>query len=227
VPINFEEEFRKFDIFSNIVLYRYLQFIQFYIDNPVDADIICENHHILPKSIFPNFEINPENLVRLPLRSHYLAHWMLAKILSGKMWQAFQLMGRVHKHNSAAFETLKLQNLEHNQCPTIKAKISKSIKKLWEDPEYRKRQSSIQRGIKNSRFTPYTLYDNNNQPIITILFKPRETLKLLGYPPALAATSKDKPYYYDLELRQKFVQTSFKKSGNLKFQNWFVMPSLT
>lgn len=54
-----------------------------------------EVHHIIPKSIDPSRAKDPDNLIVLTPREHYIAHWMLAKIYHGKMWFAFNQMKRV------------------------------------------------------------------------------------------------------------------------------------
>lgn len=47
-----------------------------------DGDIYVESHHIIPRSMNgPNTE---DNLVNLPAREHYIAHWLLYKIYQNK-----------------------------------------------------------------------------------------------------------------------------------------------
>lgn len=52
----------------------------------------CENHHILPKSIFPEFANSQENIVRMPVANHFRAHEILAKTDSYEMHLAFHMM---------------------------------------------------------------------------------------------------------------------------------------
>jgi hypothetical protein len=64
------------DIFINdIWLNRYIKLIQANFDN----EEYSEKHHILPKSIFPEYEYSSWNIVKLPYRAHFLAHLFLAK----------------------------------------------------------------------------------------------------------------------------------------------------
>lgn len=51
-----------------------------------------EKHHILPKSIFPEFENDPENLVELDFMDHLKAHEILTKTKEPKMYFAFFMM---------------------------------------------------------------------------------------------------------------------------------------
>ncbi|MDR0676487.1 MAG: hypothetical protein LBF97_05560, partial [Elusimicrobiota bacterium] len=43
-----------------------------------------ENHHILPKSLFPLWEKRKSNLVLLTAREHFFCHQLLNKIYSGE-----------------------------------------------------------------------------------------------------------------------------------------------
>ena len=47
--------------------------------------IYYENHHILPKSIFPLWKYKKRNHILLTAREHYICHLMLAKIWPKKM----------------------------------------------------------------------------------------------------------------------------------------------
>lgn len=100
------------DVKSEFYLDRYLKFIYFYKNVDVLED--KERHHILPKSLYPEFDKCDWNRVNLPYRAHFIAHWMLAKALGGKMWYAFLGMankntknGRLEKYNSTLYEKAK------------------------------------------------------------------------------------------------------------------------
>lgn len=55
---------------------------------------IWEYHHIFPKSLYPDYETESWNLIKLTTRQHYIVHWVLAKIFNGTMWFAFNMMSR-------------------------------------------------------------------------------------------------------------------------------------
>lgn len=62
-------------------LNRYFRFISNYLDQ-VRIPGATENHHILPKSMFPdnaNLNLNKWNKVVLTTRQHFIAHWLLWK----------------------------------------------------------------------------------------------------------------------------------------------------
>lgn len=42
-----------------------------------------EIHHICPKCLWPEFNRNPLNLLRLTARQHFIAHWILSKSYTG------------------------------------------------------------------------------------------------------------------------------------------------
>lgn len=51
-----------------------------------------EKHHILPRSVFPEFSSDPENLIELDTMDHMLAHRTLAKTGTHEMILAFFMM---------------------------------------------------------------------------------------------------------------------------------------
>jgi len=75
---------------------RYIKFIQACVYKNKDVDSNTENHHILPKSIFPKYKTTEDNIAKLSYREHYIAHWILAKCFFGdprkKMVFAFSLI---------------------------------------------------------------------------------------------------------------------------------------
>ena len=72
---------------------RYIKIIEFYENIEV---IEGENHHILPRKLFPELKDDFNNVVRLSYKAHYLVHWLLAKIFGGCMW--FALLCRHEPH---------------------------------------------------------------------------------------------------------------------------------
>lgn len=77
-----------------------------------------ENHHILPKSFWPQykcFKENPWNKASLTTRQHFIAHMLLAYALGGKLWYAYFCMAKMNINgkrdsfyiNSRLYERLK------------------------------------------------------------------------------------------------------------------------
>jgi hypothetical protein len=86
-----------------------------FIESCKGQDIVqpYEVHHIVPRSMGGTNE--PSNLIKLTLRQHYIAHWMLWKAYGGKMAHAFHFMslcGKYKKLNSRSYEKLRMQALE-------------------------------------------------------------------------------------------------------------------
>ena len=68
-------------------LNRYWKFIQYYQENPTTSNEYLEEHHICPKAkdLFPeykNLSKYPWNKIKLTIRQHIIAHYMLMKAYS-------------------------------------------------------------------------------------------------------------------------------------------------
>ena len=81
-----------------------------------------EIHHILPRSLYPEYSKNPKNLVTLTAREHFICHWLLTKIINdSKIIYAFQMMIPNHTgkrylpKSSIVYHNLKLKFSINNQ----------------------------------------------------------------------------------------------------------------
>lgn len=118
---------------------------------------IYERHHILPKSIFPqytNLEDYPWNRIYLTLKEHFIVHCLLVKMVHGdnqrKMLQALNLMGNNDKNitNSKLYKYFRgkfINSLtgipkseEHKQ---LQRKLYTEERRKW-NSERTKRQST-------------------------------------------------------------------------------------
>lgn len=97
------------------------KYTKWYIDIVSNPDMEGEEHHILPRSLFPEHLKNPENLVVLSLRKHYLAHLLLMKMgventkFKYKLFHALKMMSFTRdgiKCNSRLYERFKAQYLK-------------------------------------------------------------------------------------------------------------------
>lgn len=104
-----------------------------------------EKHHIKPKALGGSDDIS--NLVNLTLREHYIAHLLLAKILGGKMIQAFFMMSRRCK-NSHLFKKMKEEYLKIQSDTTKKMyednpEMKENLSKYWKQrSDYCKERAS-------------------------------------------------------------------------------------
>lgn len=96
--MNFEE-ILKSKTKDHRYLKRYIAFMEACSTQSINKSQYSEKHHILPKSLYPEYKKNPKNIVLLTGKQHYIAHWMLAKALdSSEMWFAFNQMRRIAKN---------------------------------------------------------------------------------------------------------------------------------
>jgi len=66
-----------------------------------------ERHHIKPKSLFPELRDDPDNLVILSAREHFVAHLLLAKMFGGVMMFAAQAMLLNGRYGSRSYAWLR------------------------------------------------------------------------------------------------------------------------
>ena len=101
-------------------LNRYVNFIFACIEKNKDLpeDHYTEKHHILPKSMWPEFEKlheNPWNCANLTARQHFIAHRMLYRAFQNSSMQS-ALWIMIHTSNlrvdSKTYESLKIQKRE-------------------------------------------------------------------------------------------------------------------
>lgn len=97
--MNFKEELITKNIeFNEREFDRYLKFISNCSINE-EYNGLIEKHHILPKTLFPEYFKTSLNIKKLTTRQHFLCHWMLAKSLGKNMWFAFNMMRRIGKNS--------------------------------------------------------------------------------------------------------------------------------
>ncbi len=132
--MNFNEIIQAQKIPSNKhYLKRYFRFIE----NCVLAEgEMYEKHHILPQSLFPTYAKCLQNIKKLSLRQHFIAHWILAKTFGGTQWFAFNQMKRVGCKSilymygrKYIIEQIKLANTGKEKTQKNRMSISKRTQK--------------------------------------------------------------------------------------------------
>jgi hypothetical protein len=83
---------------------RYLRLIEYRKNNP---PVEGEKHHIIPRCIGGGNE--PENIVLLGYREHFIAQYLLAKSYPeySNLWYAFTMMKRVCEGKSVLYESAR------------------------------------------------------------------------------------------------------------------------
>uniref|UniRef100_A0AAU6W3K9 Homing endonuclease n=1 Tax=Pseudomonas phage Cygsa01 TaxID=3138529 RepID=A0AAU6W3K9_9VIRU len=127
---------------------RYLKFVLGYKGRPE----VTEHHHILPKSLFPDYRSlsqNPWNGVKLSPRAHYIAHRMLWKALpnNSRMAQGFWAMctairdGREYKISSRMFQRLRVECKAHMK--PLMREVAIDTKVLFKGDQVRRVKSEL------------------------------------------------------------------------------------
>lgn len=89
---------------------RYLAFIERF---TVPETMLHEKHHIMPRSMFPEYADSPWNIVRLTPKAHYIAHYMLWRAVKNRSTlYAFNLMRRA-SGNSSLYQAGKVEYREY------------------------------------------------------------------------------------------------------------------
>jgi len=128
-----------------------------------------EFHHILPRSLFPNWDKKEENIVALTAREHFFCHQLLLKIYpSSEMAFAIHLMSignnkEKYKITSREYERIRKINSENRK--------GKSYYKGWVPTEEQIEKMKISRSItiskmskeeKSKKFNGYDKTGKNN-----------------------------------------------------------------
>ena len=130
-------------------LARYEKLINFYKNTVVEGYV--EKHHIIPVCMGGTDEF--QNLVGLPPRAHYLAHYLLWKAYPSneKLAHAFAMMGvnNPHQHRVLNGKLYELSKLARSRA--LKGKrLSEEVKQKMRKPKSESHRLKLM-GIKNAR----------------------------------------------------------------------------
>lgn len=108
-----------------------------------------ERHHILPKSLFPNWVKRKSNIVLLTAREHFFCHKLLEKIYpNSNMFLALWILANDRQNNSCSSREYQKLKERYYITEDHKANSIAATKASWADPE--KRAERI-RKIKEAR----------------------------------------------------------------------------
>lgn len=111
-------------------------------NNPVPEGIYSERHHIIPKSLGGSDD--PDNLVRLTGKEHYICHLLLTKMVEGEArakmifaWGWFLRTANNNPfHGDRQFTIPKGESYERHRRMIVEANRQK-----YNDPEFKKKHS--------------------------------------------------------------------------------------
>lgn len=123
--VNLIEKLRKFKICDEEALKKYIDLVS----TDYIGDEYSESHHILPKSMFPEYRLSKWNLVRLKFDDHIEAHRLLCLIFdNGECRRAYSFISR-HIYDDK-IKAITKGAFTGDQNPSkrdyVRAKISKS-----------------------------------------------------------------------------------------------------
>lgn len=151
---------------------RYIKFIQTF------HYVTGHNHHILPRSIFPefeNFSKNPWNCKVLSPRAHYIVHYILSKVYGDKMLYAFNRMSNSNgiKLNSKLYSSAKKEfskvvsefmtknNPMFNEETRKKASVSNTGKKVSSETKIKMSKNSYMKTDEGKKQKSEQMKKNN------------------------------------------------------------------
>lgn len=74
-------------------IHRYFKLIEAYINKQTEIQGNFEKHHILPRCLFQEYAESDWNIIKIPSRVHYIAHFLLYKAdITTKLTYAFNMM---------------------------------------------------------------------------------------------------------------------------------------
>ena len=132
---------------------RYLKFIEWHVANQSNIIGYTEKHHILPRCY--SGDNLPDNIVKLPIRAHLLAHWMLHKAFPDCLSLAYAFRIMVH----ASCQKPNLRAIEIAKISTAKTQ-SKILKGRNDTPQIIAMQNSLTEEVIEKRNQWYKSQEN-------------------------------------------------------------------
>lgn len=128
-------------IYNSLISYR--------ISNPLKKsnDLYTEVHHIVPKCL--GGSDNHDNLIRLTIREHFLAHRFLSKMypdITGLSLAVYLMIGGSGHRNN-------LRVVTSRESARLRKMAIEAHKQWWDDnPEYKRKMSSMMSSLNKERW---------------------------------------------------------------------------
>ena len=124
----------------------------------------CEKHHIVPKCLGGTDE--PQNLVLLPAKAHYIAHLLLCRIYpeNRRILHAFAAMALISKNHKRKINSriyLKMRTARSNALKGVprpehvkeKLRVPKKNKENYKKPKTKEHAQKISNSLKGKKKT--------------------------------------------------------------------------
>ena len=153
----------KFPIPKNYHYFdRYIKIVEHFSKNPQQEGYV-EKHHIIPKSLKPEYAKETWNLVAVSGRVHFILHYLLwMAYRDHKTWNAFKFMVSKNPYqnryfNSRLYESLKKSSMKNTK--ESNEKRSKALTGIKRSQETRAKMSEWQKGKPK----PWVSYDRSQE----------------------------------------------------------------
>ena len=149
------------------------KYIDFCIENnlPKSTDVVIENHHILPKKLFPefaDFKKHPWNRARLSLKNHFISHCLCADAIAhSSTILAIRLMSRAFKG---------LSHYDKEECALLYEKYRIDVNRCISNTNTGRKMSDENRAYKSEMFKDTAVYkraDGTGENLRLNTFDPR------------------------------------------------------
>jgi hypothetical protein len=108
---------------------RYLKLVEYYKEKTYDG--YTEKHHIIPKSLRPEYSKESWNIISVPARVHFIFHYLLWKSYRNrKTWNAFKCMSSNNPHQNRYFNSLLYASLKDSSFKQSDESNKKRSEKL-------------------------------------------------------------------------------------------------
>ncbi|CAH9013862.1 hypothetical protein VP277E431_P0133 [Vibrio phage 277E43-1] len=127
----------KYDVYDSSYLTKYLDLCN---NSKLESEVYSENHHILPRHLFPeyeNFNEFPSNKATMSYRDHAIAHYYLALALNiPSLWNVCFLMFNsksklIPKEDQLAYYENIKKNYANSNRKTEAFSSFKDLEYLW------------------------------------------------------------------------------------------------
>ena len=196
--------------------------------------------------MYPEFKKEKWNLVKLFPEEHLIAHLLLVKIYprENKMIYSANLMTNTKSINNKKYGWVKREFSKMDFSNKQKSKTrKKALLQFYKENEHHAKETiwindgvvskrhdmniPIPKGFKEGRVMkerkptapPLTIYNNDDQPIISIISNYQKTLLEIGFPKRLYETALEEKTLFENSRPSDIKRLT--NNGNIKFKGWY------